>query len=281
MKEKEPRRFTFEKVNKRSKWKGIILGFITFILVFGIAAGAYLYTRTDFFGKEKLMAFFDRNHEKNNSAADEAKEATILFMSISSEKTEESGAREIYFLVLAHADTGGKTINFCPLQVKDSYVKSFEDGGESEIVDEVEKEYGVNIDRYVSSNENTFALAINYMGGLQYNVEENVTYRTADLTLILTPGQQTLKGENLLKYLKYFKEKDLSMQGELFCAMTNNYLTEKNTEKATQVFKGVLANLADNTDISYVDMADNLDSLKIFASDPEASFRTVSSVNEL
>lgn len=281
MKEKEPRRFTFEKVSRKSKWKGIVLGFAAFILVFGVAAGAYLYTKTDFVGKEKIMAFFDRATDKETSESGAAKEATILFMSISSEDTLESGKKEIYFMVLAHADTKQKQIRFCPLKVKDSYLKSYEQGGESEIVTALEKEYDIKIDRYVSSNENTFALAINYMGGLQYTVSEAVTYRTPDLTLILTPGYQTLKGENLLKYLKYFKDTDLSKQGELFCRMTENYLTEKNMEKAMQLFKGVLSNLADNTDVSYVDMADNLDSVEVFVNNPGANTQTVASVDEL
>ena len=281
MKKKEPRRFTFEKVKRKGRWKGIVFGFVAFVLIFGIAAGAYLYTKTDFIGKDKIMSFFDVSAKRDEDSPTIGETANILLMSISSFDTIESGTKEIYFLVLAHADTGSKEISFCPLEVKSSYIESFEQGGESEIVTELEKEYKIKIDRYVSSDENTFALAINYMGGLQYTVEENVTYRTPDLTLILTPGYQTLKGENLLKYLKYFKEKDLKSQGDLFCKMVENYLTEKNMEDAMTIFKGVLTNLAANTDISYVDTADNLDNIEIFVNNPGANTRTVGSVDEL
>lgn len=281
MKEKEPRRFTFEKVSRKGRWKGVVLGFIAFVLVFGTAAGVYLYSKTDLINKAEIMAIFDKSDGKENSLQGEGGSANILFLSISSKETIESGEKEIYFMVLAHADTQQKVIKFCPLQVKNTYLQYFEQGGVSEIVSALEKEYNIEIDRYVSSDENTFALAINYMGGLQYTVSENVTYRTPDLTLILTPGYQTLKGENLLKYLKYFKEKDISMQGELFCRMVENYLTEKNMEKAMQKFKGLMNNLADNTDISYVDAANNLDNIDVFVKNLGANTQTVSSVDEL
>ena len=281
MKEKEPRRFTFEKVKRKGRLKGIILGFVAFVLVFGTAAGAYLYTKTDFINKEKILSFFDKSGDRDSLSGVEGKSANILFISISSGETIETGEKEIYFMVLAHADTKQGKIKFCPLPVKNSYLQYFELGGVSEICTALEEEYNIKIDRYVSSNENTFALAINYMGGLQYTVSENVTYRTPDLTLILTPGYQTLKGENLLKYLKYFKEKDLSMQGELFCKMVENYLTEKNMENAMQLFKGVMSNLADNTNVSYVDAADNLDSIEVFVKNVGANTQTVSTVDEL
>ncbi len=281
MKEKEPRRFTFEKVSRKGKMKSIVLGFIAFVLIFGTAAGAYLYSKTDIIDKEKIMAIFDKSNEKNTLSQGGGKSANILFISISSTDTLESGEKEIYFMVLAHADTSSKIIKFCPLQINNSYLKFYEQGGVSEIVSALEEEYKIKIDRYVASDENTFALAINYMGGLPYTVNENVTYRTADLTLILTPGYQTLKGENLLKYLKYYKEKDLSMQGEIFCKMVENYLTEKNMEDAMKIFKGVLTNLADNTDVSYVDTANNLDSIDVFVKNPGANTQVVSSVDEL
>ena len=71
------------------------------------------------------------------------------------------------------------------------------------------------------------------------------------------------------------------MQGEIFCKMVENYLTEKNMENAMQLFKGVMTNLADNTDISYVDAADNLDSIEVFVKNAGANTQTVESVGEL
>ena len=63
--------------------------------------------------------------------------------------------------------------------------------------------------------------------------------------------------------------------------MAENYLTEKNMEEAMKLFKGVLSNLADNTDVSYVDAADNLDNIDVFVKNPGANTQVVSSVEEL
>ncbi len=134
MKEKEPRRFTFEKVSRKGKMKSIVFGFIAFVLIFGTAAGAYLYSKTDIIDKEKIMAIFDKSNEKNTLSHGGGKSANILFISISSTDTLESGEKEIYFMVLAHADTSSKIIKFCPLQINNSYLKFYERGGVSEIV---------------------------------------------------------------------------------------------------------------------------------------------------
>ena len=281
MRKKEPRRFTFEKVQSKSRWKGFVLGFVAFVLVFGIAAGAYLYTRTDLLGSDQLMGLFEKQTDDADALHGSGKSATILLMSISSAETLETEKKEIYFLVLARADTKEGQIRFCPLPVKDSYLDCYEAGGEPEIVAALEKEYKIKIDRYVSSNENTFALAINYLGGLQYTVPQNVTYRTKDLTLIITSGYQTIKGETLLKYLKYYKETDLPMQGELFCKMIENFLTKDNLENAMPLYKGLMQNMADTTDISYVDTADNLNDLRVIAENLGNNAVTVASVEAL
>lgn len=278
---KDERIFNPVKVQRKGRWKWIVLGFLAFVLVFGTATLFYLSDKLDSFGLGGIMEIFEEDSDNTVLSDTGESSATILFMSVSSSQTAESGKKEIYFLVLANADMKDKTVRFCPLPVKDSYVEAYESGSESGVCDAVAKEYNTEIDRYVSSNENTFALAINYMGGLRYNVPQRVEYRTKDMTLILTPGEQTIKGESLVKYLKYCKENDIARQGDLFCAMLNQYVTEENMENAMTLYKGVLEELGTNSNISYVDTADNLNNIKLIAAKKDKKAQTVSEIKDL
>lgn len=278
---KDERIFNPVRVQRKERWKWIALGFVVFVLVFGTATLFYLSDKLDSFGLGGIVELFEKDSDSTVLSDEGDSSATILFMSVSSAETEESGKKEIYFLVLANADMKDKTVRFCPLTVKDSYVTAYESGSESGVCDAVAKDYNIEVNRYVSSNENTFALAINYMGGLQYNVPQRVEYRTKDMTLILTPGEQTIKGESLVKYLKYCKENDPARQGDLFCAMLNQYVTKENTENAMTLYKGVLEELGTNSNISYVDTADNLNNIKLIADENGKKAQSVSEVKDL
>ncbi|MBQ8228739.1 MAG: LCP family protein [Clostridia bacterium] len=281
MSKKDERLFNPVRVQKKGRWKFFLLGFVAFILVFGSGTLVYLSSKVDNLSIDKIMSSFEKEFQDDSAYSGKEGEATILFTSISSSETAETGKKEMYFLVLAKVNASDGSIKICPLEVKDSYIQSYESGGENEVMNAVSKDCNIKIDRFVSSDENTFALAVNYMDGLEYNVPERVEYRTKDLTLILTPGRQTIKGESLLKYLKYFKEKGLSGQADLFCAMVEDYIIEENMENPMKIYKGVLGELNGNSNISFVDTADNLDIIKIIAQKDDAKAVAVKSIEDL
>ena len=281
MSKKDERLFNPVRVQKKGMWKYIILGFVAFIIIFGSGTLAYLSSKVDSFNIDRIMSVFEKDSQDEESLSGKTGDATILFMSVSSTKTAETSEKEIYFMVLAKADADDGEIRICPIPVKDSYLKSFEAGGENEVVNAVSRDYGIDIDRYVSSDEHTFALAITYMDGVEYTVPERIEYRTEDLTLILTPGRQTIKGESMLKYLKYFKENGLEGQADLFCAMAENYFTPENMENPMKIYKGVLGELSGNSNISFVDTADNLDVIELIAQKEGPKAVGVKSVDEL
>lgn len=288
MNKKETKLFNPVRVKRGGRFRNFLIGILVFVLVFAAVAGIYI-SQNGIAGAKGIIkkagsAFeSEKSSEKTDPAAAEALKSAninILLMSISSEATQESGQKEIYFMVIAHADAATGQIKFCPLTVKQNYIGIFEDGGAEALTKAVAKEYGIKMTKYISSNENTFALALNYMGGLPYNVPERIEYRTPDLTLILTPGKQTLKGEVLVKYLKYFKTNNLSKQGEMFCLMVNNYFTKDNFDNAMDVYKGVLKNLSGNSNISFVETADNLKYIETVINCEGKKAVTVSSVGE-
>lgn len=75
--------------------------------------------------------------------------------------------------------------------------------GNDEFVSAVEATFGSEIDGYICADETDFRTMINYFGGVEITVPEQVEYRNEGLTLILVKGKQTLKGDSLFKYLCY------------------------------------------------------------------------------
>lgn len=177
-------------------------------------------------------------------------------------------ASEIYFMAMVDANMKRQSFKVYPLKTDNpDYTKALSTGGYKELISKVESAEGIKIDRYIASDTDTFALAINYMGGLEYTVDERIEYRTDDYTLILTKGDQTIKGETLLKYFRYCKTLDaqtgLQQQGDLICAMIDEYITAENVEKGDIIYEKVLSKINSKSDISYIEASKALQMLKL------------------
>lgn len=272
------------RVRRISKVKYYLLGFAAFIAIFAVVALFYLSktgqlstldtndTNTDVISRE-IPAFENRESYKNVKG-------NFLLMCISSSTTMETGEKEVYFLAIAHADAYDGQIKICPLAVKQSYIDEYNENGPYAVTKKIAKEYNIKLDKYICSNENTFALAVNNMGGFEINLKERIEYRTPDLTLIITPGKQTLKGETFIKYLKYKKDTNLSENTKLLCTFINNCLTKDNYEKGIEVYKSVQSDLLGNTNISFYDAADNIKYFRFIVENDKSKVIAVSSVEE-
>ena len=181
---------------------------------------------------------------------------------------------EFYFMMIVDADMEARTFKVYPINPSNpEYLSSLSAGGSKELVTAVEKTEGIKIDKYVASNPNTFALAINYMGGLEYTVDERIEYRNDEYTLILTKGEQTIKGETLLKYFRYCKTLDMSagmrQQGEIICEMLDDYISSENVAKGSTIFQKVLSKLNSESDISYVEASRAMPMLRLLCESDE------------
>lgn len=186
---------------------------------------------------------------------------------------------EIYFLAVINADMEKPGFEVQPIDTSNpDYLSALSSGGEKGLVSAVEKAEGVSIDKYVASNQDTFALAINSMGGLEYTVDKRIDYKAEDFTLILTEGAQTIKGETLLKYFRYCKtlgDDGLLRQGELICRMIDSYVTAENVEKGDKIYERILSKLDSKSDISHLEMSKALQVLRVYCESDEKQPATV------
>lgn len=262
-------KFKTEKQDKKSNIIRFICAFLAFALVFGSISAVVILKHNDislkdvFGGKEE-----SETAEDGGSTVDLGKEISgssdYLFYCSNSDLTE------MYFMAIVTADLDGKVFNVRMVKPDNpNYLSELKTGGYKALISAVEKDENVKISKYAGSNAETFALAINYMGGLEYTVDSRIEYRTDDFTLILTKGDQTIKGETLIKLFRYektFGKKGLEVQGKLICKMLDDYIVSENLEgeKGLTIYQKVLSKIDTNSDISYIDAAKIVDNLKVF-----------------
>ena len=285
---KRNHKFKTAKQDKRGGLLNFLYAFLAFAVVFGSISAVVILKHNDVsledLFSDKTIAVTDNDTSDVSDAVDLNKELTgqaniLLYCA-------ESDASAIHFMIMVDADMDDRTFRVHPISAeKAEYLNALSTGGYKALISAVEKNEGVEIDKYIASNPDTFALAINYMGGLEYTVDERVEYRTDDYTLILTQGDQTIKGETLLKFFRYCKTlgtDGMRQQGRIVCAMLDNYITSSNVEKGITIYQKVLSKINSASDVSYVEMSSALQMLRLLCeSDERQSASVILSENSI
>lgn len=154
--------------------------------------------------------------------------------------------------------------------------------GNEEFLSAVEATFGSEIDGYICSDETSFRTMMNYLGGVDVTVPEQVEYRNEGLTLILSKGKQNLKGDSLYKYLCYLDT--LGARGNASQALVMSDILKG-------VFKPSRANKTDtiyakisntiSTNISIVDFSKAEKAVKILCENGFDSVATVDMPEEM
>lgn len=260
-------KFKTEKQNQKGSIMRFICAFLAFALVFGSISAVVILKHNNV----SLKDIFSKKNTQTETQTD-VSETQVIPKEIGGSAnfllycTSKDG-NELYFTVIVTADMDGKTFKVRPVNPDvPEYISEYKKGGYKSLVAAVEKHENVKIDKYVASDRDTFALAINYMDGLEYAIDKRVEYRTSEFTLILTRGNQTIKGETLMKYFRYAKtlgNEGLKIQGDLICAMLDNYINSENTEKGLKIYQRVLSKINSDSDISYIEASKGIEALKV------------------
>lgn len=167
----------------------------------------------------------------------------------------------IRFISIVTADLNDKTLSIKAIDPTTSVSVSGCTGtfstqldyGTSQLVLAVESYSGVKIDKYVRSTDSKFKSIINYLGGVEVNVEKQIDIRTPELTAVIAKGNQTMTGDTMLKYIRSF-ESQPHKQAEIIADMIEQKLTPANLANADSHYTKII-NLTES-DISVVNFAD-------------------------
>ena len=132
----------------------------------------------------------------------------------------------------------------------------YKTGGSKELKKAIDSLCGFTADKYAVSTASQFKNAINVLSGAQISVPERISYKTKELSLSLMPGNQTVKGETLLKYFRYCLTPSgggAQKQGELLCVLFSQYINKTYLASGRNYFSQIIDSL--DTDISIVDFS--------------------------
>lgn len=279
-------KFKTSKQDKKSDLFRFFLAFLAFALVFGSVSAVVILKHNEISLKSIFSSKETTTAESDSTTADEqpvsptelsGKTNFLIYCSA-------SDFSEMYFLHIIEADMDGCVLKVRPINPDGkaadgkSYVQTLKEGGAGKLVSAVEQKENVEINKYVGSDAETFALAINYMDGLEYTIDNRIEYRNNSYTLILTKGNQTIKGETLIKYFRYCKtlgSDGMRIQGKLICAMLDSYINDENVKNGSKIYQKLLSNLDSNSDISFFEAAQAMSTVKAFCDSPNRQPSTI------
>ena len=135
-------------------------------------------------------------------------------------------------------------------------------GGTVKMLEEL---MGSSIEGYIGSDDESFKAMINYFGGADVNVPEQIEYRGDDFTVILVKGRQNLKADSLFKYLRYLNvlgPRGKNLQSTVLAEILEDIFESSNIGKCEKYFSK-LSNTVE-TDLSIVDYSESEEGIKAF-----------------
>lgn len=157
----------------------------------------------------------------------------------------------------------------------------FKQQGVKALVSSIKAEFGFEIDGSIGSDDESFKSMVNYFGGFDITVPEQIEYRSGELTVILVKGKQNLKGDSLFKYIRYLGtlgERGRALQAAALGEMLDFVFKPSNTNRCSSIFSRISNTL--ETDLTIVDYSSAEEGIKVFAENGIASKRTAETPEE-
>lgn len=279
-------KFRTTQEKKTKQFRLFLLGFIGFLLVFALISVAYMF-KSHHLSMNDL--FPEREAESTDESTDEALaplsgKAIFMFACVSDDKDD------LYLVAAVNADLDSGEVRVCAFDPnttadvsgnKNTLKGHYKTGGSRELKNAVDALCGFTADKYAVSTANQFKNAINVLSGAQISVPERVSYKTKELSVSLMPGNQTVKGETLLKYFRYFLTPSgggAQKQSELLCVLFSQYINKTYLASGRNYFSQIIDSL--DTDISIVDFSRYERTLCAMAAG-DIKYTSVSSAGEL
>lgn len=279
-------KFRTTQEKKTKQFRLFLLGFIGFLLVFALISVAYMF-KSHHLSMNDL--FPEREAESTGESTDEALaplsgKAAFMFACVSDDKDD------LYLVAAVNADLDSGEVRVCAFDPnttadvsgnKNTLKGHYKTGGSRELKNAVDALCGFTADKYAVSTANQFKNAINVLSGAQISVPERVSYKTKELSVSLMPGNQTVKGETLLKYFRYFLTPSgggAQKQSELLCVLFSQYINKTYLASGRNYFSQIIDSL--DTDISIVDFSRYERTLSAMAAG-DIKYTSVSSAGEL
>ena len=287
MAKKKGMKFLTEKERKANKAKKFILAFAAFLLAFAVISVTYIFkayhlTLDDFKKPEESLS----ETTETNFHGEVNLEGKANFIIAG---TDDEG-KNIYYIFAVNADLDDREIKVLPVNPsrkatvdgeEDTILNHFKRDSQRGLIAAVNNAVGFTADRYAISNEAQFKGAINALGGAQIKIDKRIDYKSKSFKLSLMPGEQSMKGETLLKYIRYVGMKvGINAQAQLICDIISQFITDTYVSSARGYFSEIINNI--DSDITIVDFSKSEKLLKAMADeDSKMQYKPVTTAEEL
>lgn len=198
----------------------------------------------------EMLTMPDRGQLKTNilfGLDNEEGDVHLLFVMSLDSETEES---KIFFL---------EPEAVCKVnEIEASLDYHLKNGGVSQLVLAVREYTGIDIERYLVGDEKAFINLIKFMGDVEIDVKESISYNHNGLSYIIDKGIQVMTPDMLLKYLVYLcdnTQKNNELIRALLAQFAKSLFDCETSQQAQDNFGKVIGYF--ETNISALDFSEN------------------------
>ena len=229
--------FASERQTRAKRLRAFVISFVAFILVFGTVSILVFMKSLDFNLDNLIRQPQDSTEQSTDTTqaptiVAEPVNATTLFVCYGDDDVILqlslvcTNAEENSIMVATLDPFTSVTVN----STGNTFQGWFQTTGINGLLQAVETNTQLKIDRYIKQSESNLKKVITKVGDITVDIPQAISYRGTDFSLFLESGQQKLTGDLFIKYLQYAGTEE---QANAVCALLRQTLqsfTEENLD---------------------------------------------------
>ena len=260
--------FASERQTRAKRLRAFVISFVAFILVFGTVSILVFMKSLDF----NLDNLIRQPEDSTEQSTDTTQAPTIAAAPVNATTLFVCYGDEDEILQLSLVSTNAEENNimvatldpFTSVTVNstgNTFQGWFQTTGINGLLQAVETNTQLKIDRYIKQSESNLKKVITKVGDITVDIPQAISYRGTDFSLFLESGQQKLTGDLFIKYLQYAGTEE---QANAVCALLRQTLQSFTEENLDTMFNYIF-NLSESN-FSVMDYADTNGLVRVYLS---------------
>lgn len=260
--------FASERQTRAKRLRAFVISFVAFILVFGTVSILVFMKSLDFNLDNLIRQPQDSTEQSTDTTqaptiAAAPVNATTLFVCYGDDDVILqlslvcTNAEENSIMVATLDPFTSVTVN----STGNTFQGWFQTTGINGLLQAVETNTQLKIDRYIKQSESNLKKVITKVGDITVDIPQAISYRGTDFSLYLESGQQKLTGDLFIKYLQYAGTEE---QANAVCALLRQTLQSFTEENLDTMFNYIF-NLSESN-FSVMDYADTNGLVRVYLS---------------
>lgn len=260
--------FASERQTRAKRLRAFVISFVAFILVFGTVSILVFMKSLDFNLDNLIRQPQDSTEQSTDTTqaptiAAAPVNATTLFVCYGDDDVILqlslvcTNAEENSIMVATLDPFTSVTVN----STGNTFQGWFQTTGINGLLQAVETNTQLKIDRYIKQSESNLKKVITKVGDITVDIPQAISYRGTDFSLFLESGQQKLTGDLFIKYLQYAGTEE---QANAVCALLRQILQSFTEENLDTMFNYIF-NLSESN-FSVMDYADTNGLVRVYLS---------------